>query len=75
MLAIKSVIQQRMTQNQETYVAFINLKKAFDKVWNSAIFYLLRKRETRVMKKIGLTDTIVIEDSIRQRKTCLRPRL
>ena len=57
-----------MTQNQETYVAFINLKKAFDKVWNSAIFYLLWKRETRVMKKIGLTDTIVIEDSIRQGK-------
>ena len=35
-----SVIQQRMTQNQETYVAFIDLEKTFGKVWNSAIFYL-----------------------------------
>ena len=43
-LALKSVIQQRMTQNQETYVAFIGLEKAFDKVWDSAIFFLLQKR-------------------------------
>ena len=27
---------------------------------------LNKKQETRVMKKFGLTDTIVIEDSIRQ---------
>ena len=25
-----------MPQNQETYVAFIDLKKGFDKVWSSA---------------------------------------
>ena len=74
-----------MTENQETYVAFIDLhlQKAFDKVWSSAIFYLLWKREirgklwqimhklnnnqeTRVMTIFGLTDTIVIENSIRQ---------
>ena len=45
LLALKSVIQQRMTQNQETYVAFIDLEKAFQKVWSSAIFYLLWKEE------------------------------
>ena len=72
-----------MTQNQETYFAFIDLEKAFDKVWGSAIFHLLWKRgirgklwrimhklnnnhETRVMTKFLLTNTIVIEDSIRQ---------
>ena len=72
-----------MIQNQETYVAFIDLEKVVNKVWSSAIFYLLWKRgikgklwrimhklnnnqETRVMTKFGLTDTIVIEDSIRQ---------
>ena len=36
-----------MIQNQETYVAFIDLEKAFDKVWSSAIFYLLWKRGIR----------------------------
>ena len=36
-----------MTQNQETYFAFIDLEKAFDKVWSSAIFYLLWKRGIR----------------------------
>ena len=83
LLTLKSVIQQRMTQNQETYVAFINLEKAFDKVWSSAIFYLLWKRgirgklcrimhklnnnqAARVMRKFDLTDTTVIENSIRQ---------
>ena len=76
-------MQQRMTQNQETYDAFIDLQKAFDKVWVITIFYLSWKRgikgklwqvmhqlkknqETRVMTKFVLTDTIVIEDSIRQ---------
>ena len=47
LLALKSVIQQRMTQNQETYVAFIDIEKAFDKAWSSAIFYLLWKRGIR----------------------------
>ena len=47
LLALKSVIQQRMIQNQETYVAFIDLENAFDKVWSSAIFYPLWKRGIR----------------------------
>ena len=36
-----------MTQNQETYVAFIDLEKAFHKVWSRAIFDLLWKRGIR----------------------------
>ena len=72
-----------MTQNEETYVAFIDLEKVFDEVWGNTIFYLSWKRgirgklwrimhklnnnhETRVMTKFLLTNTIVIEDSIRQ---------
>ena len=31
-MALRSLIQQRMNQNQETYVAFIDLEKAFGKV-------------------------------------------
>ena len=30
-----------MTQNQEICVAFIDLENTFEKVWSSAIFYLL----------------------------------
>ena len=79
LLALKSVIQKKMTQDQETHIAFIDLEKTFDKVWRSAIFYLLWKRairgimhklsnnqETRFMTKFGLTDTMVMEDSITQ---------
>ena len=47
LLALKSVIQQRITQDQETYFALIDLEKAFGKVWSSAIFYLLWKRGIR----------------------------
>ena len=36
-----------MTQNQETYVAFIDLEKVFGKVLSSAIFYLSWKRGIR----------------------------
>ena len=79
LLALKSVIQKKMTQDQETHIAFIDLEKTLDKVWRSAIFYLLWKRairgimhklsnnqETRFMTKFGLTDTMVMEDSITQ---------
>ena len=66
MLALKSVIQQRMTQNQETYVAFIDLEKAFDKVWSSAIFYLLWKRGIRgklwqIMHKLNNNQRVMIK--------------
>ena len=90
LLALKSVIQQSMTQKQETYVAFINLENAFDKVWSRAIFDLLWKRgirgklwrvmykldknqEKRVITKFGLTDAIVIEDSIRKGRPLSSP--
>ena len=58
LLALKSVIQQRMIQNQETYVAFIDLEKAFDKIWSSAIFYPLWKSAVfyllwRIMHKLN----------------------
>ena len=33
-----------MMQNQETYAAFIDLEKAFGKIWSGATFYLLWKR-------------------------------
>ena len=36
-----------MMQNQETYAAFINLEKAFGKIWGGATFYLLWKRGNR----------------------------
>ena len=36
-----------MTQNQEIYISFIALKKAVDKVWSSAILYVLWKRGIR----------------------------
>ena len=38
---IKSIIQQRKYEGKETYVAFIDIEKAYDKVWSNAIFYLL----------------------------------
>ena len=33
-----------MMLNQETYAAFIDLEKAFGKIWSGATFYLLWKR-------------------------------
>ena len=47
LLALKSVMQQSITQNKETCVAFIDFENAFDKVWSSALFCLLRKRGIR----------------------------
>ena len=44
LLAKKSVIEHRVTQNQEIYVAFIDLEKTFDKVWSSTFFFLSWKR-------------------------------
>ena len=41
----KSIIQQRKHEEKETYGAFIDIEKAFDKVWSNAIFYLIWDRE------------------------------
>ena len=42
-----------MTQNQETHVTFIDLEKTFEKVWSSAIFYLLWKKRNRIMHQLN----------------------
>ena len=44
LFTIKTLIQQRNIEKKETYVAFIDLEKAYDKVWSNAIFYLLWER-------------------------------
>ena len=42
LFTIKSIIQQR--KHEEKEIAFIDIKKAYDKVWSNAIFYLLWDR-------------------------------
>ena len=44
LFTIKSIIQQRKHEGKETYVVFIDIEKAHDKVWSNAIFYLLCDR-------------------------------
>ena len=44
LFTLKSIIQQRNHERKETYVAFIDVEKAHDKVWSNAIFYLLWDR-------------------------------
>ena len=49
-----------MTQNQEICISFIALKKAVDKVWSSAILYVLWKRGIRgklyqIMHKLNIS--------------------
>ena len=38
---LKSVIQQRLYKENETYVAFIDLEKAYDQAWKDAVLYSL----------------------------------
>ena len=90
LFTIKSIIQQRKYKRKETYVVFIDIGKAYDKVWSNAIFYLLWDRgikgklwrtmyklnqnlKTTTATKFGQTDTIDIEDSIRQGKPLSGP--
>ena len=54
-----------MTRNQETYFVFINLEKAFDKAWGSAIFCQLwaigiRGKLWRIMHKLNKNQEITI---------------
>ena len=90
LFTIKSIIQQRKHEGKETYVVFIDIGKAYDKVWSNAIFYLPWDRgikgklwrtmyklnqnlKTTTATKFGQTDTIDIEDSIRQGKPLSGP--
>ena len=47
LFTLKSIIQQRKHEGKETYVAFIDIEKAYDMVWSNAIFYLLWDRESK----------------------------
>ena len=40
LFTLKAIIRQRKHEEKETYVAFIGIKKAYDKVWSNAILYL-----------------------------------
>ena len=86
LLTLKSTIQQRKHEGKETFVAFIDIEKAYDKVWNNAISYLLWDRKSkgklwRIMYKLNqnLKTTIAtkfginIENSIRQGKPLSGP--
>ena len=86
LLTLKSTIQQRKHEGKETFVAFIDIEKAYDKVWNNAISYLLWDRKIkgklwRIMYKLNqnLKTTIAtkfginIENSIRQGKPLSGP--
>ena len=41
---LKSVIQQRFYEKKQTYVAFIDLEKAYDQAWKDAVLYTLWNR-------------------------------
>ena len=86
LLTLKSTIQQRKHEGKETFVAFIDIEKAYDKVWNNAISYLLWDRKIkgklwRIMYKLNqnLKTTIAtkfginIENSLRQGKPLSGP--
>ena len=47
LFAMKSVLQQRLHQKKTSYVAFLDLSKAFDKVWRAAVFHILWQRGIR----------------------------
>ena len=87
LFTIKSIIQQRKHEGK-TYEAFIDIEKAYDKVWSNATFYYLwnrrikgklwrimykldRNLKTTIATKFGQTDTIDIEDRIRQGRPLL----
>ena len=38
---IYDIYDNRKHEGKETYVAFIDIEKAYDKVWSNSIFYLL----------------------------------
>ena len=38
LLTLKSIIQQRKHEEKGTYVAFINIEEAYDKVWSKSKF-------------------------------------
>ena len=47
MFILKSVIQQRKFQRKQTYIALIDIEKAFDYTWREGMFYNLWQRGVR----------------------------
>ena len=89
---LKSVIQQRFYEKKQTYVAFIDLEKAYDQAWKDAVLYTLWNRgikgkiwrviyelnsnqKIKIQTKFGLTDEVIVNDSLRQGKPLSGPEL
>ena len=52
---LKSVIQQRKFQGKQTYIALIDIEKAFDYTWREGMFYKLWQRGGRVRYEAQFT--------------------
>ena len=87
---LKSVVQQRFYEKKQTYVAFIDLEKAYDQAWKDAVLYTLWNRgikgkiwrviyesnsnqKIKIQTKFGLTDEVIVNDSLRQGKPLSGP--
>ena len=44
MLTLKSVVQQRLYEKSQTYVAFTDLEKVYDLTWKYEVLYILWRR-------------------------------
>ena len=47
MSILKSVIQQRKLQRKQTYIALVDIEKAFEYTWREGMFYKLWQRGVR----------------------------
>ena len=87
---LKSAILQRFYGKKKTYVAFIDLEKAYDQAWKDAVSYTLWNRrikgkiwriiyelnshqKIKIQTKFGLTDELIVNDSLRQGKPLSGP--
>ena len=57
LFTLNGVCSQRKSSKLKTYIAFLDLSKAFDRVWRDGLFYLLWKNEVqgkiwRLLKEI-----------------------
>lgn len=76
-LALRMIIAKRLQKNKNTYIAFIDLEKAFDRVdWNK-LFSILKKigisfKDRRIIHSLYKNQTVIIKSGETEKEAKIR---
>ena len=76
-LALRNITEKRLRKDKDTYIAFVDMEKAFDKVVWKRLFHVIRTagvkyKDRRTVWKLYQEETAVVKKGIHVKEACIR---